>query len=336
MLIEKNKSLKNYNTFGIEASCKLFCSIDNVDDLKGVLESHAEENRLILGGGSNVLFTSDFNGLVLSNQIKGKKVISEDEHSICIQFGAGEVWHNAVLFAINNGWGGIENLSLIPGSCGAAPMQNIGAYGVEIKEVFENLEAFHIESGEVHVFTKEDCSFSYRESVFKHDLKNQYFILNITLRLHKTPQFNIRYGAIQSQLDKMGISELSIKAISEAVISIRQQKLPDPKNIGNAGSFFKNPIVSRSDFEKLHLLFPDIPHYPAKDDMIKLAAGWLIDQAGWKGKRFEDCGVHKNQALVLVNYSNAKGSDIFQLSERIKQSIKERFNIELEREVNII
>ncbi|MEM7162939.1 MAG: UDP-N-acetylmuramate dehydrogenase [Bacteroidota bacterium] len=335
MIIEENKSLREYNTFGIDVQSKYFCIIEKIEDLREALEDFSNEKRLILGGGSNVLFTKNFDGLLLLNRIKGKKLLTEDDEHVYVQFGAGENWHNTVRHCIDNEWAGIENLSLIPGSCGAAPMQNIGAYGVEIKEVFHQLEAFHIESGEIHQFTIEDCAFAYRESVFKRKLSDQYFILNVTLRLNKKPLFNISYGAIQAQLESMGVNDLSIRAISEAVIAIRQRKLPDPNKIGNAGSFFKNPVISKSAFDQIKSRHSDIPHYPAPEGNIKLAAGWLIDQAGWKGKTFESFGVHKNQALVLVNYNNAKGSDIYSLSEEILNSIQEKFNISLEREVNI-
>lgn len=246
------------------------------------------------------------------------------------------MWNDLVQFAISHNFGGIENLSLIPGSVGAAPMQNIGAYGVEIKDTFDSLEAVNISELSTQTFTNSDCKFSYRESVFKRALKGQYIIVNVTFKLNKHPQINTSYGAIQTQLQANGITHPTIKDVSEAVIHIRQSKLPDPKKIGNSGSFFKNPVISKEQFNQLIQQHPNISHYPVSDTEEKIAAGWLIDQAGWKGKTFDTYGVHKNQALVLVNYGGARGQDIFELSEKIIQDIKNKFNIQLEREVNVI
>lgn len=284
-----------------------------------------------------MLFTKDFDGDVLLNLIKGIEVVKEDDENVWVKAGGGEVWHEFVLWTIENNFGGIENMSLIPGSAGAAPMQNIGAYGVEIKDVFESLEAFEIESGEIKIFSGSECNFGYRESVFKRELKNQYIITSMTLKLTKDGhhKINTSYGMIQSELDSKGISNPTIKDVSDAVIKIRQSKLPDPKEIGNSGSFFKNPILPNEQIEKLKSEFPDIPVYKVDEKSSKTAAGWLIDQAGWKGYRKENYGVHKNQALVLVNYGGAQGKSIYDLSESIIKSIKEKFGIELEREVNI-
>lgn len=336
MEIQENISLKSFNSFGIDANAKFLANVSNTDKVSEVFDRCKEEKLLILGGGSNILFTKDFDGLVLRNCIKGIDVLGENEDSVLIRFGAGEIWHNAVLHCIEMGFAGIENLSLIPGNCGAAPMQNIGAYGVEIKQVFESLDAFHIPSGKVHSFSNSDCNFGYRESVFKNKVKGEYLILNITLRLNKKADFNVSYGAINQELERMGVTELSIKAVSDAVINIRQSKLPDPKKIGNAGSFFKNPIVSKELLHEIQKSYPDVVNYPVGDEKVKLAAGWLIDQAGWKGYRDQDFGVHKNQALVLVNYGQAKGKEIYDLSQEILQSVKEKYEVELEREVNII
>ena len=316
---------------------KKFTQFSDLQELNEVV-SHPEvvgEKMLILGGGSNLLFTQDFAGIVILNQIKGIEIISEDMDQVLIKSGAGENWHEFVLYCVDNGYSGVENLSLIPGSVGASPMQNIGAYGVEIKDVFHSLEAFHIESGEVKIFNNEECKFGYRESVFKNIYKNQYIITSVTFQLSKKPIFKTSYGAIKAELESMGVKELSIKKISEAVINIRSSKLPNPKEIGNAGSFFKNPVISKQQFDELKLKFPEIANYPLPNGDVKIAAGWLIDSLGWKGKRIGDYGVHKNQALVLVNYGESKGSDIYDLSTNILDSVKQNFGIELEREVNI-
>jgi len=290
---------------------------------------------LILGGGSNILFTKNFDGIVLKNEIKGIEKVKEDDESVYIKAGAGENWHSFVLYCIKNNWAGIENLSLIPGNVGASPMQNIGAYGVEIREVFHELKAFHLHEKTNYSFALKDCEFGYRESIFKRRYKNEFVILNVTYRLNKTPAFNTSYGAIEQELEKMGVTKISIAAISQAVINIRSSKLPDPKEIGNAGSFFKNPSVSKEKFEKLKSEFPSIVGYENPDHTMKLAAGWLIEQCGWKGYRSGDVGIHARQALVLVNYGNAQGNDIFALSESVINSVVEKFDVLLEREVNI-
>jgi len=297
---------------------------------------------LLLGGGSNVLFTHHFNGIVLKNEIRGIELIREDEHYVYVRAGAGESWHGFVQYCLQRNYAGVENLSLIPGNVGAAPMQNIGAYGVEIKDVFYELEALLTAANQVFAFSVNDCQFGYRDSLFKRSLRGRAIILNVTFRLHKIPQFHTEYGAIRAELDKMGVKQLSIQAISQAVINIRSSKLPDPKQIGNAGSFFKNPTVSGDRFAALQKEFPGIPGYPGVADPtnplppVKLAAGWLIEQCGWKGFRRGDAGCHALQALVLVNYGHASGQDIYDLSEEILQSVKTRFDVELEREVNII
>ena len=282
-----------------------------------------------------MLFTKNFEGLVLKNNIKGIKIVKENDTDVFLESGAGENWHEFVLYCVKKGYAGVENLSLIPGNVGASPMQNIGAYGVEIKDVFDSLEAIEIKTGKVRIFNKEECNFGYRESVFKNIYKNQFIITSVVFKLSKTPKFNISYGAIESELEKMNISKLSIKAISDAVINIRSSKLPDPKVIGNAGSFFKNPVISISQFEDLKERYPQLAYYKLPSGEIKIAAGWLIDHLGWKGKRIEDYGVHKNQALVLVNYGESDGKDIYDLSSLIMKSVFKNFQISLEREVNI-
>ncbi|MEX1003043.1 MAG: UDP-N-acetylmuramate dehydrogenase [Crocinitomicaceae bacterium] len=335
-MIDKNVNLKPYNTFGLSAFAESFGTFQNLDQLREMIHLYKDQSLLILGGGSNLLLTQDVKGLVLKNELKGIEIISEDTTSVWIKAQAGEVWHDLVVWAIQQGYGGIENLSLIPGSVGAAPMQNIGAYGVEIKDVFEELEAFHIQTEKIKVFNHASCDFGYRESVFKRALKGKYIITSITLKLSKNPVLNTSYGAIEQRLTEMGIQTPGIKEVSDAVIYIRQSKLPDPAKIGNSGSFFKNPVIGRAQFEALQKKFPDIAHYPLDEQQVKIAAGWLIDQAGWKGKTLGNYGVHKNQALVLVNYGAAKGADIYQLSEDIMASVKTIYGIQLEREVNVI
>ena len=334
-MLQRNKSLLAFNTFGIDATASHFSSFDSIASLKELLLNRHDMPLFILGGGSNILFTQDFNGLVLKNEILGFEILEENEETVLVKAGAGMNWHEFVLKCISLDYGGVENLSLIPGNVGASPMQNIGAYGVEIKDVFHSLEAFHIETGEVRVFNKEECNFGYRESVFKNIYKDQYVITSVTFLLTKKPIFKTSYGAIKAELEAMGVEELSIKAISNAVINIRSSKLPNPKEIGNAGSFFKNPVIKKEQFDELIKNFPEIANYPLPNGDVKIAAGWLIDSLGWKGKRIGDYGVHKNQALVLVNYGNSSGGDIYNLSTDILNSVKQTFGIELEREVNI-
>lgn len=337
MNIQENISLKPFNTFGIAKSARFFTSVDTVESLKQAL-TWAKENHqkvLILGGGSNLLLTADFGGLVIKVELKGIEKVKEDNDHLWVKVGAGEVWHDWVLYAIDQNWAGVENLSLIPGTVGASPMQNIGAYGVEIKEVFESLEALNRNTLVVQNFTAKECKFGYRESVFKHELKDQFVIVSVTFKLRKKPEFHVDYGAIQDVLKEKGITELSLKSVSDAVIEIRKSKLPDPKEIGNAGSFFKNPTISAIQYEKLKFIFPSIPGYPTEDG-IKVPAGWLIEQAGWKGKRIGDVGVHAKQALVLVNYGKGDGIQIKSLSQQVQQAVKEKFGIELSPEVNFI
>lgn len=344
MKIQSNISLKRYNTFGIDVLAKYFASFNSTDTLGQLLQYHdaraaTQKNQtpiLVLGGGSNMLFTKNFEGIVLKNEITGIEIVKEDEKYVYVKAGAGENWHQFVLYCINNNLAGIENLSLIPGNVGASPMQNIGAYGVEIKDVFHSLEAFHLKEKVIEIFNLNDCAFGYRESVFKKKYKNQFVITGVTYRLNKKPVFNTSYGAIEQELEKMGVKDISIKAVSDAVINIRSSKLPNPAEIGNAGSFFKNPEVEKSVFDILHSIFPGIVGYALPNGNIKLAAGWLIEQCGWKGYRNGDAGCHAKQALVLVNYGNAKGEEIFALSEAIIASVKEKFGVVLEREVNII
>lgn len=335
-MVENNIDLKPFNTFGISVKATHFAPFSSVEELRKQLTCFPNEELLILGGGSNVLFTKDFNGLVLKNELKGFEIVSEDDNTVLVKAGAGEIWHEFVLRCIEHGFAGLENLSLIPGSVGASPMQNIGAYGVEIKDVFEELEAYHIESGELHRFDKNSCEFGYRESVFKRKLKGQYIIVSVTYKLSKKADLNTSYGAIETELQKMGIVNPTIKDISNAVIAIRSSKLPDPKVIGNAGSFFKNPVVDQAIVDSILKNYPEAPNYPSEPGKRKLAAGWLIEQAGWKGKTLDNYGVHKLQALVLVNYGGATGSQVYDLSSAIIADIQQKFGVTLEREVNIL
>ncbi|HEY6900788.1 MAG TPA: UDP-N-acetylmuramate dehydrogenase [Puia sp.] len=336
MNIGENISLRSYNTFGIDVQARYFSAFSSREQL-GELLTMTPAAPLILGGGSNVLFTRDIDGLILRNEIRGVDVVHEDEEYVYVKVGAGEVWHEFVMYCLERDIAGVENLSLIPGSVGAAPMQNIGAYGVEIKDVFHELEAYDLGDQKVYTFTLNDCAFGYRESIFKREYKNRSVILNVTFRLRKKPVFHIGYGAIREELERMGVKELSIKAISQAVVHIRQSKLPDPAVIGNAGSFFKNPTVPNEQFAALQMEYPGIVGYPTPGvPTTKLAAGWLIEQCGWKGFRRGDAGCHAKQALVLVNYGKARGEEIYDLSEEILQSVERKFGVTLEREVNIL
>lgn len=338
MVIQENYPLKNLNTFGINAEARYFIALSSIDEIQEIIAEKIFKNnqKLILGGGSNLLFCKNFDGIILKNNLKGIKSIKEDADYYYIKAGAGEVWHDLVMHCINNNYGGVENLSLIPGNVGASPMQNIGAYGAEIKDCFYELDAINIADNTIHTFNKASCKFGYRESVFKQELKNQFIIISVTYKLLKTPVFNTQYGAIEKELEEMGVKELSIKSISKAVCNIRSSKLPNPKEIGNAGSFFKNPEISRNKYEILKNKFPSIVGYDLENGNVKLAAAWLIEQCGWKGKTFGDAGVHKLQALVLVNYGNAIGKEIYDLSQKILESVFTKYEIILEREVNII
>jgi UDP-N-acetylmuramate dehydrogenase len=339
MSIQEQVELLPYNTFIIRAKAKYFTSIHSVEDFQELLKSslYKQEKHLILGGGSNVLLTGDFQGLVIKVDIKGMQVVSQDDTSVTIKAGAGEAWHALVLHCVAHDWGGIENLSLIPGTVGAAPMQNIGAYGVEIKEVIKNVEAIDLISGDIKVFTNPECSFDYRESVFKQKLKGKYFISSVTLTLtKKNHHFNTSYGAIEATLKQQNIHAPSVRAISDAVIAIRQQKLPDPRIVGNAGSFFKNPTITQQQYDKLKTTYPEIPGYSTVNQQVKVPAAWLIESCGWKGKTFNHIGVHPNQALVIVNYGEGTGEEIWDLAQKILASVKEKFDVQLQPEVNVV
>jgi len=338
--VHKNVSLKPFNTFGLEVFAAYFTTVKCIDDCIEILsdyQSLLSKGLLILGGGSNVLLSKDFEGLVVKNEIKGIQIEKENDQFVWVKAGGGEVWHDLVVYTVDKGWGGLENLSLIPGTVGAAPMQNIGAYGTEIKDCFEYLEALNLATRQIERFDAERCDFGYRESFFKHDGKGKYLISNVCFKLNKQAQVNTSYGVINDVLHQNGVVNPSIKDVSNAVIEIRRSKLPDPKEIGNSGSFFKNPTITREQAEKVKASFPEIPSYAVEGSTdVKFPAGWLIEQAGWKGFRAGDAGVHAKQALVLVNYGMASGTEIIDLSEEIKKSVKAKFGIQLETEVNIL
>jgi len=333
--IQRNISLKTYNTFGISVNAQRYIEITSLNDLKELLIT--EKDFFILSGGSNLLLTKDIEKLVVHLNIKGIEVLHSDENDIFVKVQAGENWHDFVLWCIDHNYGGIENLSLIPGNVGTTPIQNIGAYGVEVKDTIYEVEGLEIKSNTSKVFTNKDCGFGYRNSIFKNELKGKYIITSVTFKLTKSQhKLNSSYGAIQSELENNNVKNPSIEDISNAVIAIRQSKLPDPKEIGNSGSFFKNPIISTTDFKKLQKKHLDVPHYIVSKNEVKVPAGWLVEQCGFKGKRFGDAGVHKNQALVLVNYGNATGKEVWELAQKIQKTVLERFGIALETEVNII
>ncbi len=338
MAVQHNVDLKPFNTFGIAVKADALARFTSVEELRDLLASPEVSSRphLVLGGGSNILFTQDFPGTVLVNEIPGMVVVDEDDDHVWVKAGAGVPWHDFVLHCVANGLGGVENLSLIPGKVGAAPMQNIGAYGVEIKDTFSSLEALCIADGEIVLFDSEACAFGYRESFFKRAGKGQYIILNVTFQLNKQPVLNTSYGNIHDELARMGITAPSVRDVSNAVIAIRRGKLPDPAVMGNAGSFFKNPVVPTELADRIRQQHPDVVAYPAGPGQSKLAAGWLIERAGWKGKREATHGVHDRQALVLVNHGGATGKAVFDLSEQVLQAVKAQFGVELEREVNIL
>ena len=337
MQVLQNISLKNYNTFGIDVNAQQFVSVSSIDELKWVLTEYKSADKLFLGGGSNMLLTKPINGLVIHLNIKGKSVVFENENRVQVKGFAGENWHEFVLWCIEQGFGGIENLSLIPGNLGSAPIQNIGAYGVELKDVMVSCDVLDLRDFSVKTLTNEECQFGYRESIFKQQEKGNFIVLSVILELTKS-NHNLRtsYGAIKEELEKMGVSNPSIKNISTAVINIRRSKLPDPKDLGNSGSFFKNPVIASEKYQALKAVFPDMPQYPVSENEVKVPAGWLIEKAGFKGKTLGNYGVHKKQALVLVNYGGASGSDILNLARLIQKTVVRIFGIAIETEVNIL
>lgn len=339
IVLQENISLRHLNTFGLEASCRYYVAADDAKTLQTFLQTPEIQAlpKSVLGGGSNMLLVGDIDALLIHNKILGRKVVDEDAQSVVVAIGGGEVWHALVLWTLENDWGGLENLSLIPGSVGASPIQNIGAYGVEIKDVFVSLRAMHLQTGELLDFGPDECQFGYRDSIFKRDLRGQYIITQVNFRLRKAPHaLHTDYGAIREEMDKQGVTEPTIQSVSKAVVAIRQSKLPDPAVIGNAGSFFKNPEIPLPQFEALKALHPSLPGYVVDAQTMKVPAGWLIEQAGWKGKRIGNHGVHAQQALVLVNHGGAKGADILALSTEIMADVLQKYGIHLEREVNVV
>jgi UDP-N-acetylmuramate dehydrogenase len=337
MQMQSNFSLKSFNTFGIEAKAKNFVAVHSLDELKTVLTEHAAEPKFILGGGSNMLLTQDIEALVIHIDLKGKRILKEDDDFVWVESMAGENWHEFVLWTIDQNFGGLENMSLIPGNVGTTPVQNIGAYGTEIKDTFVSCDAMKIDDQTMRTFSKEDCRFGYRESIFKQEAKNQYIITSVVFKLTKrNHNINTSYGDITKELAEKNVTVPTLKDVSNAVIAIRQSKLPDPKVLGNSGSFFKNPVISRSHFEKVQAQFPEIKFFEVSPTEVKVPAGWLIEQAGYKGFRKGDAGVHKNQALVLVNYGSATGQDILALSREVQQAVFDKYSIAIEAEVNVI
>jgi len=337
MKIKSNVSLKAYNTFGIDVTAKYFASVSTVEELQEILHQNTKTEILILGGGSNMLLTKNIEALVIHVNIKGIQILKTFSNYTLVKANAGENWHDFVLFSLENNLGGLENLSLIPGNVGTAPIQNIGAYGVELKDVFHSCEALEINSGKLKTFESNDCDFNYRHSIFKTKLKGKYIITSVTFRLsNQNHELKTSYGSIKEELKAKKITDANIKDVSDVVITIRQSKLPDPKKIGNSGSFFKNPIIPKSQFERLQKEFSDIPSYPVSANQVKVPAGWLIEKAGLKGKSFGNYGIHEKQALVLVNYGNATGEELLNLSRLVQQTIFRLFNIKIEAEVNII
>lgn len=337
MQIQEHINLKPYNTFGVSAYAKYFAEVNTVDELRQVLEDTRFPKKFILGGGSNMLLTQDIDALVIHINLKGIDVVKETENTVLIKAMAGENWHEFVLYCLENDFGGIENLSLIPGNVGTAPIQNIGAYGVELKDVFESCEALHIQSLQIKTFSLDECEFEYRSSIFKTREKDNYVITSVTLKLTKNKhRIHTDYGAIKDELTQMRVTKPTIQDVSKAVIAIRQSKLPDPKQLGNSGSFFKNPVVDKNTFNRFIEKHPEAPFYKINENAYKIPAGWLIEQAGFKGKRFGDAGVHAKQALVLVNYGNAKGEELLALSKTIRETVLNQFGIAIEPEVNVV
>ncbi len=338
MKLLENYSLKLYNTFHLDVFADYFVEVNSAEELAEVISDKRVSSlpKLILGGGSNILFTKNFPGVVINNNLKGIEKTKEDAGAVRVKAGSGERWNDLVTYCVENNYAGVENLSLIPGTVGAAPIQNIGAYGVELKDVFSELEAVNLKTGELKTYSLNDCGFGYRDSIFKHELKNQIMITSVTLKLLKHPVFNTSYGAIETELKAMGVTEKNIRAISKAVCNIRLSKLPDPEIIGNAGSFFKNPEVSEEKYESLKKDFPEIVAHKTVSGNMKLAAGWLIEQCGWKGKVSGHVGMHALQALVLVNYGNATGKELIEHARLVQQSVKEKFAVDMEMEVNIV
>ena len=334
--IQPDTPLKSYNTFGIEATAKYFASCSTIQDFMILLKdpSIRKTSKLILGGGSNVLFTRDYDGLVIVNDISGIKTIEENEETVTLRVGAGEDWDQFVEYTVKNNWSGLENLSYIPGNVGASPIQNIGAYGEEVKNTIKEVETIDLEKLEKVTYQNEDCRFDYRSSIFKQELKNKRLITHVTFVLKKKHIFNLDYGVLKETVEENG--KVTLQNIRNSVIAIRKSKLPEPEELGSAGSFFKNPVINETKFNNLQKAFPNIPFYKINQNSFKIPAGWLIDKLGWKGYREGSAGVHHKQALVLVNYGNASGEEIYNLSQKILRSVKEKYGIQMENEVNVI
>jgi UDP-N-acetylmuramate dehydrogenase len=336
IIIEESFSLKSYNTFGIQSYARFFAEANNLADLKTIVGVFRDDHRpkLILGGGSNLLFTDDFDGIVIFPDLKGTDLLKETDSHVLVKASAGENWDTFVNFCVSQGWGGIENLSLIPGNVGACPIQNIGAYGVEVKDVLHAVETLDISTGEARIFSNAECCFGYRDSIFKHEAKNKYIITSVTFKLAKHPVFQINYPDIRAELDRFG--ETTISSVRQAIINIRKKKLPDPEQLGNAGSFFKNPVIAPDKFNAIKQEYPSAPSYPATGGLIKIPAAWLIQTCGWKGKREGNVGTHESQPLVIVNYGGATGKEIIGFAQKIQDTVTQKFDIESEMEVNIV
>lgn len=337
-IFRRDVDLAPYNTLGISARAERYVEIEALSDIRAVLEHPAARERPlhILGGGSNVLFLGDVEGIVVRVNIRGREVIRQDDESVWVRSGAGENWHELVSWAVERGWGGIENLALIPGTVGAAPIQNIGAYGAELSTVFEQLTAVDMDSGGKRDFNREECRFAYRDSYFKGAGRGRFLVGEVVLRLSRQPRVNTSYGSLRDHLQKKGVHEPGIRDVFEAVKEIRRAKLPDPGDLANAGSFFKNPVISRRRFRELRERYPEMPHYPAGEEKIKIPAGWLIEQAGWKGRRVGPVGTYRQQALVIVNHGGASGKQVWELARKISSEVRGEFGIDLDPEVNII
>jgi len=335
-MIYRNFSLKSYNTFGLEIMADIFISTESEEEAAHLIRSGEMISgpKMVLGGGSNLLFISDFHGIILHPAIGGINIEEETNDHVIVSAGAGLIWDSLVEWTVSQKLGGLENLSLIPGTAGAAPVQNIGAYGREVSETITKVRGINIYDGTLNEFSNNDCMFGYRDSIFKRELKSKYLITKVTFRLSKEPEFRLDYGSLRQETEKQG--EITLRTIRDAVIKLRRSKLPDPGTLGNAGSFFKNPVVSSEKGDEFKRKYPSIPFYDNQDGGTKLAAGWLIEQCGWKGKRTGDAGVHEKQALVLVNYGKATGIEIYELSEKIRKSVCDKFGVELEREVEVL
>lgn len=336
IIIEECYSLKSYNTFGIQCLARIFAEANNPDDLKTIVNVFRDDPKpkLILGGGSNLLFTDDFDGVVIFPDLKGIELVKHTRDHVWVKVYAGENWDNFVSHCVSKNWGGVENLSLIPGNVGACPIQNIGAYGVEVKDLIDTVEAIELQSGDIRLFSNEECHFGYRDSIFKHEAKNKYIITAVTFKLLKNPICKINYGDVSQELKNF--DGITVATVRESVINIRRRKLPDPEKLGNAGSFFKNPVIPVDVFTMIKQTYPDVTSYPAEPRHVKIPAAWLIQTCGWKGKREGNVGTHETQPLVIVNYGNATGKEIFEFAARIKESVDHQFGINLEMEVNVI